>query len=194
MQDVNKLTWELNQILDGKEIFTGNENYLFFQNNKPEITNDIMPCAAICSRGWSKLNHLQLGKCGELYAAIKLTEKGFDVYQSFIDDHGVDLIAIKDKKVYYVQVKTVRIGTYSFIRKNKLEDMENTIICYIQVVDDNPHFYCFPATVWKSAIPEQPFSNRDYDGLKSQPEYGISGAKKHISKLNEISDVFWDKI
>ena len=54
-----------------------------------------------------------------LYAAIKLTEKGFDVYQSFIDDHGVDLIAIKGKKVYYVQVKTVRIGTYSFIRKNQ---------------------------------------------------------------------------
>jgi len=46
-----------------------------------------------------------LGKAGEYLTAGKLLLNGFNVYTSAIDD-GIDLVAKKSKRFYYIQVKT----------------------------------------------------------------------------------------
>ena len=48
-------------------------------------------------------NHL--GKAGEYFVAGKLLLNGFNVYNGAIDD-GIDLVARKKRKFYYIQVKT----------------------------------------------------------------------------------------
>ncbi|HWY80066.1 MAG TPA: hypothetical protein VNW29_06950 [Candidatus Sulfotelmatobacter sp.] len=46
-----------------------------------------------------------LGKAGEFLVAGKLLLNGFNVYNGAIDD-GIDLVARKRRKFYYIQVKT----------------------------------------------------------------------------------------
>ena len=128
---------------------------------------------------WSELSHMQLGRYGEYYAKMEFTSYGFDVYTSEVDDHGIDFIAKgKDDNYYEVQVKSVRNDNYVFIRKDKLVLDDKHLICYIRFVDDElPDCYVFPSTVFVNPDGSL-FSSKDYKGLKSKPEYGISTKKK----------------
>lgn len=133
---------------------------------------------------WSELSPLQLGRYAEYYAKMEFTSYGFDVYTSEVDDHGVDFIA-KDKNgtFYEVQVKSVRKDNYVFIPKDKIKLTKHNIVCFIRFTDGKlPDFYVFPATVWKKPDGSL-FSSRDYRGLKSKPEYGISIKKQDNLKL-----------
>ena len=52
-----------------------------------------------------RVNKSNLGKAGEYFVAAKLYLNGFNVYMGGIDD-GIDLVARKKEKFYYIQVKT----------------------------------------------------------------------------------------
>ena len=128
---------------------------------------------------WSSLSSLQLGRYGEYYAKMEFTSYGFDVYTSEVDDHGVDFIAKSISGKYYeVQVKSVRNDNYVFIKKSKIVLDDKHLICYIRFVDNElPDCYVIPSTVWKTPDGSL-FTSKDYLGLKSEPEYGISIKKK----------------
>ena len=128
---------------------------------------------------WSELSSMQLGKYGEYYAKMEFTSYGFDVYTSEVDDHGVDFIAKnRTGKFYEIQVKSIRDDNYVFIKKSKLILKDNHLICFIRFNDGNlPDCYVFPATVFEKPDGSL-FTSKDYEGLKSQPEYGISVKKK----------------
>ena len=128
---------------------------------------------------WSDLSSMQLGEYGEYYAKMEFTSYGFDVYTSEVDDHGVDFIAkSKNGTFYEVQVKSVRDDNYFFIKKSKIVLQSNRLICFIRFNDNElPDCYVFPATVFEKPDGSL-FTSKDYEGLKSQPEYGISVKKK----------------
>lgn len=136
---------------------------------------------------WSKLSSMQLGQYGEYYAKIEFTSYGFDVYTSEVDDHGVDFVAKGNNGIFYeVQVKSVRNDNYTFIRKNKLVTDNRHLICFIRFVDEElPDCYVIPATVFL-----QPdgmlFLSRDYEGKKSDPEFGINVSKKSLCDLQKF--------
>ena len=130
---------------------------------------------------WSELSAMQVGRYGEYYAKMEFTSYGFDVYTSEVDDHGVDFIAkSRDGTYYEVQVKSVRNDNYMFIRKNKIEIDARHLVCFIRFIDGElPDCYVFPATVWEHPDPNDTlFTSKDYEGLKSDPEYGINVKKK----------------
>ena len=133
---------------------------------------------------WKDLSSMQLGQYGEYFAKMEFTSYGFDVYTSEVDDHGVDFIAKNKKGVFYeVQVKSVREDNYVFIKKSKIILDKKHLVCYIRFIDGElPDCYVFPSTVWIN--PEGTlFTSKDYEGLKSQPEYGISIKKKENLEL-----------
>jgi len=120
-----------------------------------------------------------IGQYGEYYAKMEFTSYGFDVYTSEVDEHGIDFIAKSKEGVFYeVQVKSVRNDNYVFIRKSKMILDERHLVCFIRFIDGElPDCYVFPATVWQNPDGSL-FTSKDYEGLKSAPEYGISVKKK----------------
>ena len=133
---------------------------------------------------WSNLNKLQLGRYAEYYAKMEFSSYGFDVYTSEVDDHGVDFVAKAPKghNFYEIQVKSCRDLTYIFIPKSKMDLTPNRIVCIILFSDDNlPDVYAIPATAWLAQ--NDLLKSKDFEGLKSAPEWGINLSKKNLSIL-----------
>jgi hypothetical protein len=135
---------------------------------------------------WSSLNSLQVGKYAEYLAKMEFTSYGFHVYSSEVDDHGIDFIVKSHKKIYYeVQVKSLRIGSsnYIFAHKDKFDiNQENLFMCVVLFTDgEQPKMYLIPATAWKEE--NDLLKGKDYENLKSKPEWGINISKKNMALL-----------
>lgn len=138
------------------------------------------------STNWSDLNNLQLGRYAEYYAKMEFASYGFEVYTSEVDDHGIDFI-IKDKNATYyeIQVKSIRQGNYVFMQKSKWNIDNPYAYLTLLLFKDGmlPETYLIPATAWK--IPNDLLCDKNYDGLKSKPEYGINISKKNMPLLQQ---------
>ncbi|MBP1765042.1 MAG: hypothetical protein H6Q65_2100 [Firmicutes bacterium] len=134
---------------------------------------------------WSILNKLQLGRYAEYYAKMEFASYGFEVYTSEVDDHGIDFIVkSKDGSFFEIQVKSVRQIGYVFMQKEKWNIDNSNAYLVLLLFEDGilPEIYLIPATAWKT--PNALFSDKDYEGLKSKPEYGINLSKKNMQILN----------
>ena len=134
---------------------------------------------------WSQLNHMQLGKYAEYYAKMEFASYGFDVYTSEVDDHGIDFIAkTKSGKFLEIQVKAARQNNYVFMQKEKwdIQNPDYYLALLLFEDDELPEVYLIPATAWKT--PDELLCDKDYDGLKSKPEYGLNLSKKNRTLLN----------
>lgn len=142
---------------------------------------------------WSKLNHLQLGKYAEYLVKMEFTSYGFDVYTAEVDDKGIDFILRKEQKgtngeveykYYDVQVKSVRGMQYVFFSKEKFILRDN-LLAAIGVFGDGdlPDLYLVPSMVW--SYPNALFASRDYEELKSKPEWGLNLSKRNLALLEE---------
>ncbi len=140
---------------------------------------------------WSHLSHLQLGKIAELYAKIEFLSHDFEIYDTVLDDRGIDFVARKDGKIFEIQVKAVRNYNYTFISESKMPyPLSNArLVCYIYFLDDTPNIYIIPTSVWNT--PNEVFTYKTYDGLKSNPEFGINISKKHISLLEQYGAKYY---
>jgi len=133
---------------------------------------------------WSKLNKLQLGRYAEYYAKMEFASYGFEVYTSEVDDHGVDFIvkAPEGHNYYEIQVKSCRNLTYIFIPKSKMELTSNRIVCILLFTDNClPDVYIIPATAW--LVENDLIKSKDYEGLKSAPEWGLNLSQKNLPLL-----------
>jgi hypothetical protein len=135
---------------------------------------------------WADLNHLQTGRYGEYFAKMAFARAGFDVFNGEVDDKGIDFVLRVDGDVpsyYDVQVKTVRSrNTYVFMPKDKFRPTPNLLLALvILAADSEPEMYLIPASAWRDAKP--PFADRDYDGLKSPPEYGLTLSPSNMVAL-----------
>jgi len=126
---------------------------------------------------WENVNHLQTGRYGEYFAKMAFVRAGSDVFSPEVDDKGIDFVlrVDGDEPSYYdVQVKSVRsTNTYLFMRKDKFRLRPNLLLALVVLHSGRePEMYLIPANAWRDAKP--PFADRDYDGLKSLPEYGLT--------------------
>lgn len=135
---------------------------------------------------WSKLNNLQLGRYAEYYTKMEFASYGYEVYTSEVDDHGIDFIAKTKSGIFLeIQVKSIRQTNYVFMQKGKWDiNSQNTYLALLIFEDGKlPETYLIPATAWKT--PNELLCDKDYEGLKSKPEYGLNLSKKNMPLLEE---------
>lgn len=129
---------------------------------------------------WSHISHLQLGEIAECCAKSEFLSYGYEVYDTMVDDRGIDFVARKDGVFFEVQVKAVRNYNYVYISESKMPCplSDNRLICYMTFVDDSfPNIYIIPSTAWNTL--NEVFTYKTYEGLKSAPEFGINMSKKN---------------
>ena len=142
---------------------------------------------------WGKLNSLQLGRYAEYPMKMEFTLHGFDVYTAEVDNKGIDFVIRKEHKdangapeiAYYdVQVKSVRARNYIFLRKDKFKP-RNNLLAAICLFEDGelPTLYLIPAKEWHH--PNSLFVDRDYEGLKSKPEWGLNLSHRNLVLLEQ---------
>jgi hypothetical protein len=119
-----------------------------------------------------------LGAAAELLVAAEFALTGLQVYEPLADDRGVDLLVdLGVGRHLLVQVKSARLGerdSYVFMRKKHfpLEPHRAVALVIFPTAGDRPEFFLIPATTCREARP--PFTDYDYEGRKSAPEYGLT--------------------
>lgn len=138
---------------------------------------------------WSHLTTVQLGRYAEYYAKMEFTSYGLVVFSSEIDDIGIDFVVRSPSKRYYeIQVKSIRDTTgYIFAQKDKFDAYQDNLYMAVVVFKDgyHPKMYLIPATEWQK--PNDLLRDRDYEGLKSKPEWGINISAKNMPVLEQYA-------
>jgi hypothetical protein len=134
---------------------------------------------------WNKLNKQQVGAYTEYFVKMELTMYGFQVFTTEVDDRGIDFVARYESKPFIeIQVKSLRTLGYVFMQKTKFKLNENLYLAFgLLLQDEPPSLYLIPSIEWMS--PNSVFSEKDYVGLKSKPEWGLNISKKHIPILEK---------
>jgi hypothetical protein len=122
---------------------------------------------------WSRLNSHQVGRFAEYFVKMEFAMYGFEVYTAEVDDRGIDFVARHGAGGFYeVQVKSVRDSSYVFMQKTKFPIRPDRLLALVLLEEDHPpDLYLIPATAWQS--PNGLLVGRDYEGLKSKPEWGV---------------------
>ena len=132
---------------------------------------------------WGALNRQQVGAYAEYFVKMALTLHGFQVYGTEVDDRGIDFVARYESGPFIeIQVKSLRTKGYVFMRKDKFQPREGLYLALALLFDGlAPDIYLVPSLAWLED--ESVFVSRDYEGLKSQPEWGLSLTKKSMVAL-----------
>ncbi|MHB1756796.1 MAG: DUF4365 domain-containing protein [Leptospirillum sp.] len=142
---------------------------------------------------WSKLNHLQIGRCAEYFVKMNFASAGFEVYSPEVDDHGIDFIVRRPRGQFYeIQVKSLRGLGYIFFPKEKFKLREGlcaSIVLFPSNSETNESkkelkFFLIPSLGWKN--PNELLVDRDYLGLKSKPEWGLNVSAKNKKLLQNF--------
>ena len=132
---------------------------------------------------WSRLNNQQVGAYTEYFVKMELTMHGFQVYSTEVDDRGIDFVARYGRGPFVqVQVKSLRGMGYVFMDKTKF-DLHEHVYLALGLLRENepPELFLIPSTVWRA--PDGVFVERNYEGLKSRPEWGLNVSKKNAPML-----------
>ncbi|HET6444008.1 MAG TPA: hypothetical protein VFI27_05445 [candidate division Zixibacteria bacterium] len=134
---------------------------------------------------WSRLNHLQIGRYAEYFVMMEFTLYGFEVYSTEVDDRGIDFIVRRDGgPIYDVQVKSLRNFGYVFIPKSKFELRPNLLAALVLFFPGKvPDLFLIRATKWEQ--PDALLVSKDYEGLKSPPEWGVNISRKNLPLLEQ---------
>ena len=136
---------------------------------------------------WGKLNNQQVGAYAEYFVKMELTLHGFQVYTTEVDDRGIDFVARHERGPFLqVQVKSLRSNGYVFMPKSKFDPHEHTFLALCLLIEDSPpDLYFIPSMTW--ATPNSVFVERNYEGLKSAPEWGINISKRNLAALSPFA-------
>jgi hypothetical protein len=136
---------------------------------------------------WHSLNNQQVGAFAEYFVKMELTMYGFEVYTTEVDDRGIDFVARRGRNPFIeVQVKSLRDYGYVFMQKTKFELRDNVFLALGLLFNDQaPRLFLIPASVWLA--PNEVFVDRNYEGLKSKPEWGINVSRKNMPALEEFA-------
>ena len=136
---------------------------------------------------WQQLNRQQVGAFSEYFVKMELTMYGFQVYATEVDDRGIDFVARFESGPYFsIQVKSVREKGYVFMQKEKFQISTDWYLA-LAVLEQGrePNLYLIPSDAWKT--PNALFVDRNYEGKKSKPEWGINLSKKNMPLLEAYS-------
>lgn len=81
------------------------------------------------------LDKIYLGSAGEMAVCSELLFREYNISQMSVDD-GIDVVAIKNGKTFYIQVKTTQVtsNTFSVTIRTKSFERYNTNDCYYIIV------------------------------------------------------------
>jgi len=132
---------------------------------------------------WKHLSSQQVGAFTEYFVKMELTMYGFQVYSTEVDDRGIDFVVRHDRGPFLqVQVKSLRSLGYVFMQKTKFEIGEHLYLALGLLFEGKPpELYLVPSTAWAS--PNGIFVERNYEGLKSRPEWGLNISKRNMYAL-----------
>jgi hypothetical protein len=132
---------------------------------------------------WSRLNKQQVGAFAEYFVKMELTMYGFQVYGTEVDDRGIDFVARFERGPFIeIQVKSIRSAGYVFMQKEKFPLRENLFLALAVLSEGQPpDLYLIPAAAWTAS--NTALVSRDYEGLKSKPEWGINLSKRNMPGL-----------
>ena len=134
---------------------------------------------------WSRLNHLQVGRFAEYWVKMEFTLWGYEVYTSEVDDRGIDFVVRGGTRGFMeVQVKSARGLNYIFLPKDRFQ-LRPDLLAAIVILHEGkaPAHYLVPATAWLH--PNDLLVDRNYEGLKSPPEYGLNLSVKNMPILEQ---------
>lgn len=133
---------------------------------------------------WSELHHLQLGRYGEYFAKMAFTKAGFDVYSTEVDRKGIDFVVRKNENEYFdIQVKSVLKSNYIFMTKETFKPRKNLLLALILFEDGKePILLLIPSLDWQNKT-KSFLVERNYEGKKSEPEWGINITKSSVEEL-----------
>ena len=123
---------------------------------------------------WSRLNKQQVGRFAEYFVKMEFALYGFEVYTAEVDDRGIDFVVrYGENRFHEIQVKSARGSTgYVFMQKDKFSLRSGRLLALALLEEEQaPRVYLIPASEWLS--PNELLVGRDYDGLKSKPEWGV---------------------
>ena len=110
---------------------------------------------------------------------------GFQVYGSEVDDRGIDFVARYEKGPYFsMQVESIREKGYVFLQKEKFQISSGWYLALaILNQGKEPELYLVPSEAWVS--PNSLLVDREYEGKKSNPEWGLNLSAKNMPLLEE---------
>jgi hypothetical protein len=134
---------------------------------------------------WSRLSDMQVGRFGEYVAKMEFALYGFEVFTSEVDDRGIDFVARYESGQFYeIQVKSVRGLKNVYLRKDKFPLHDGRHLTLVLLKEEQPpEVYLIPATIWQ--VPNSPFVDLPYEGLKSKPEYGLNLSAKNLPLIEQ---------
>lgn len=144
---------------------------------------------------WESLNKQQLGRFYEQHVQMELAMRGFELYPPAVDDHGVDLVARWHRNPFLeLQTKAIRKLGYVFLRKKYFRpDPAVHVALGLHVEGQEPVSLLIPSMVWKQCeddpLLKAVFCENDYEGLKSEPEYGLRLSAARFEALRERFDL-----
>ncbi|MGB8260224.1 MAG: hypothetical protein WCE75_07725 [Terracidiphilus sp.] len=114
---------------------------------------------------------------------MELTMYGFQVYSSEVDDRGIDFVARHERGDFLeIQVKSLRSFGYVFMPKRKFPLDERLYLALGLLFEAKaPQLYLIPSTVWRAS--SSVFVDREYEGLKSEPEWGLNVSRRNLPAL-----------
>ncbi|MGH8427922.1 MAG: DUF4365 domain-containing protein [Gammaproteobacteria bacterium] len=130
---------------------------------------------------WKHLNRQQVGAYAEYYVKMEFTRAGFQVFSTEVDDRGIDFVAKHEKGKYFsVQVKSIRGTGYVFMAKEHFEPAPDlyVAIAVFEEEENRPSLFLVPSEAWLTPTPA--LVDRDYEGLRSKPEFGVNLSSKHM--------------
>ena len=89
-----------------------------------------------------------------------------------------------------VFVSTQRVGGYAFWTKRRLQPAAHRFAALVLIRgEEEPELYLVPTEAWLDPAP--PLTDRDYEGKKSEPEYGIELGPSSLGSLGRYS---WSEV
>jgi hypothetical protein len=146
-----------------------------------------MPKKEVMRYNWKNLNRQQVGAFSEYFVKMEMTMYGFQVYIAEVDDRGIDFVVRYENSPFLsIQVKSIREKGYVFMQKEKF-DLSPNLYLALAILHEGiePRVFLIPSEAWK--MPNELLVDRNYEGKKSKPEWGLNLSNKNMKMLEKYS-------
>jgi len=135
---------------------------------------------------WSTLGGTELITFGKTIVTDKLERLGCMVTPPSSSRDGKLAVRTPAGRRLEVFVSTQRVGGYVFWTKRRLQPSEHRFAVLVLLGQEpEPSVYIVPTLDWVDASP--PLTDRDYEGRKSEPEYGIDITASSVPSLRRYA-------
>ncbi len=136
---------------------------------------------------WSQLTRQQVGAFSEYFVKMEMTMYGFQVYSTEVDDRGIDFVVRYENGPFFsIQVKSLREKGYVFMQKDKFRLSPDLYLALVILHEGSePKIYLIPSKAWEK--PNELLVDRNYEGKKSKPEWGLNVSKRNMDLLEDYA-------